>query len=67
MRKETIHCDVCGRQKQETNHWWMAIPIGESGIDKLLIQPNDADANGFDLCGSECVQRKVSEFLEGKA
>lgn len=65
MRVETVKCDVCGRQKQETNHWYqMLIRQDEMAIYCFGKVPETRE-DVIDLCGSECVQRKVNEFLGG--
>lgn len=62
MKVETYKCDVCGKQKGDVNHWWLVWmtpfaftvrPWGDDQVERTSIH----------LCGNECVQRKVSEFL----
>lgn len=65
-RSEVFKCDVCKKQKGEANHWFLA--AGGVGIQ---IMPWDKglakEPKVFHLCGEECVQRKVSEFLSARA
>ena len=62
-RAVQITCDQCGKQKQETNHWFMAAPyrggifVQHSGGDMLSLEPI------YDLCGEACVLKKVSEVI----
>jgi hypothetical protein len=66
MRKEQVVCDVCGAQKQETNHWFVMRLTGSSEASFILSLHN-ADCNWdhtpVDLCGEACVLKKVSELI----
>lgn len=58
-------CNVCGKLKQTTNHWWIAYISNGTG---LMISPwNEALANNEQvqtLCGQECVIKAVSEYMQ---
>ena len=62
-RKEQVTCDVCGAQKQETNHWFIVtvLPGGEAVIAGCAF----GSAGNFfaDCCGEACVLKKVSELI----
>jgi len=64
MRRETIICDVCGKSKQQTNHWFVVSLSGDIitifGRDSQL----DVDGKRFDCCGESCVLKKVSELIK---
>jgi hypothetical protein len=72
MKIQTFRCDVCKTIKQETNHWWL-VDIRLTGHSTLDITPwieieAQSDTIGsewtrFHICGEQCVQKKVSEFL----
>ena len=59
-------CDICGKQKGEANHWWMArlsdtaeaggTADPEAGGVTLLRWSKDASRNGdvYHLCGQRC-------------
>ena len=64
---ETITCDVCGKQKQQTNHWWMydrplkAYP--DSGF--VVWQWDDKHAKQYkSACGQECITKAVNEWMQ---
>ena len=62
-RKEQVTCDVCGAQKQETNHWFM-LSVGDQDIFVLASSSyRDNYAEPIDLCGEACVLKKVSELI----
>lgn len=66
MKQEQYACDMCGRQKQQSNHWFRvrvgnALHIyhwkyfGEGGDDDSILTAH--------ICGEECMQLLVSKFL----
>jgi hypothetical protein len=70
-RKEQVTCDVCGAQKQETNHWFVAVmektPIPDDifllslhRTNNVVCEPHEVKV---DLCGEACVLKKVSELI----
>ena len=67
MRKEQVTCDVCGAQKQETNHWFIITFIPKDPEDPSVVVSSCAwSASGriyFDVCGEACVLKKVSELI----
>jgi hypothetical protein len=78
MKIDTYQCDVCGKTKGDVNHWWIArsAKYGGNSIftmtdwnDKALrsefdVQGRDVkEKKEFHLCGSECVIKKVNEFM----
>ncbi len=73
MDVNTVACDVCGRMKQETNHWFLAIaPVDTSdprnngiafGTSEAVIQ----DSTGLILehiCGQECLHKRLSRWFD---
>lgn len=62
MRVQSIFCDVCKVQKGDTNHWWSIRIDGEG----FTVKQVENGGWGFDICGAECVQKKLSEFMGGQ-
>ncbi|HEY1767792.1 MAG TPA: hypothetical protein VGG26_09055 [Terracidiphilus sp.] len=67
----TKSCDICGRQKQETNHWLVAIT--RPGMEGILFLPADAvvskeerapDYKSRDLCGQACSTALFQQWLD---
>lgn len=66
-------CDVCGRAKQETNHWFLcqrfyaAALLGKARLSALKIAAWDNTLAREDaivhLCGESCAAIHLSEFL----
>lgn len=67
-------CDVCGKIKGESNHWWLVIKNlfttfeGVKVANLLILQWEQklVDSNSYyHLCSQSCVHKKVDEFMEG--
>jgi hypothetical protein len=61
--RQAISCDVCGNEKRQTNHWFVAHEQGEelrvSGwTPRSRLRPNSKH-----LCGQTCVHKLVDEFM----
>jgi hypothetical protein len=61
--QQVIACDICGAQKREANHWFVACEeSGElriSGWNSLHLQ-SPATKH---LCGETCAHKLISQFL----
>jgi cytoskeletal protein CcmA (bactofilin family) len=65
-----ISCAVCGTKKREANRWWVLFHA-DSGQAALIGAFEEAEtlqqwrtkAARFDLCGEECLYRKLSGIL----
>jgi hypothetical protein len=59
----TVNCDACGKQKEASNHWWIAIVGGGFSIwswdEDLSRQPTTKH-----LCGEGCVAKLMSKWME---
>jgi hypothetical protein len=66
-------CDVCGRKKLESNHWWMLtlgdVPCFEEGQPRqrfTLMPWNKAESGNpqfFHLCGQGCAMQAMERFM----
>jgi hypothetical protein len=61
--QQTIMCDICGTQKRQANHWFVA--RNESGELRISgWNPSRlASAGAKHLCGETCSLKFVSHFL----
>ena len=63
MIQQVITCDMCGAQKREANHWFIARE--ESG--ELCINgwnsPHTLSPGTRHLCGETCVHKLISQDL----
>ncbi len=67
-------CDVCGRKKIESNHWWMLVlgdvPCFEEGqpAQRFTLMPwNKAESSNPDfyhLCGQGCAMQAMERFMD---
>jgi hypothetical protein len=62
-----VKCDICGRQKQETNHWLVAITRPEyEGILFVPVEASGLRVEGYtheDICGEDCMHKRLSRWL----
>lgn len=62
---DTYACDVCGKQKQETNHWFYVARSASNpgGIFTVYHWQDDMNIEFcVHLCGMECLLKKVAEL-----
>jgi hypothetical protein len=63
----TQACDVCGRLKQQVNHWLRITVSDTEGI--VIVPAIDGKKSYFhglaieDICGAECAQKRLSQWL----
>jgi hypothetical protein len=71
---ETFHCEICGKQKGNVDHWWLAWtenyrpPYDGAPIKPILkIYPwenmSAHDAEVKHLCGQSCLQTLVARWM----
>jgi hypothetical protein len=59
----TMSCDVCGKHKEVSNHWWVVFQV--SGLElwpwrEDLAQHSEAKH----LCGEGCAAKLMSKWME---
>lgn len=66
MSKETaIKCDVCGKKKEDANHWWSLHVNYEKGSASLEIGKLDSqNITSADVCGHQCAVQCLARFLD---
>jgi hypothetical protein len=61
--RQAISCDICGRDKQQTNHWFVAYEHGQ----ELRISGWNSQARmslkSKHLCGQTCLHKLVDDFM----
>ncbi|HVZ82754.1 MAG TPA: hypothetical protein VG893_03700 [Terracidiphilus sp.] len=63
MIRQAISCDICGTDKQQTNHWFVAYEQnGELRIAGWRSQSR-LRAGTKHLCGQTCLHKLVDEFM----
>ena len=63
MIRQAISCDICGAEKKQTNHWFVASEqAGELRIGGWSSR-NRLRAGSKHLCGQTCLHKLVDEFM----
>jgi hypothetical protein len=61
--RQAISCDICGTDKQQTNHWFVAYEQnGELRISGWNTQSRLRSGSKH-LCGQTCLHKLVDEFM----
>lgn len=71
MEQTILICDVCGRQKGETNHWALVVTSKTPSVlgiafGRLQDENNLADPDELTIehvCGRECATKRLAQFL----
>ncbi len=62
MIRQAISCDVCGAEKKQTNHWFVASEQGGELRVSGWNSRNRLRAGSKHLCGQTCMHKLVDEF-----
>ena len=63
MIQQVITCDICGSQKRQTNHWFVArVEAGELRINGWNSVHHFPPGTKH-LCGETCAHKLISHFL----
>lgn len=61
--RQAISCDICGAEKKQTNHWFVACEqAGEMRVSGWHSR-NRLRAGSKHLCGQTCLHKLLDEFL----
>ncbi|MDR3728018.1 MAG: hypothetical protein P4K86_13340 [Terracidiphilus sp.] len=63
MIRQAISCDICGSEKKQTNHWFVAYDQGEELRVSGWNSRNRLRAGSKHLCGQTCLHKLVDEFM----
>ena len=65
MIRQAISCDICGAEKRQTNHWFVAYTHG----GEMRVTGWNANSRlrtgSKHLCGQTCLHKLVDEFIAG--
>jgi hypothetical protein len=69
----SFSCDICGKTKGESNHWWMATagpPVcseEQESADRFTLLPWSAESccssELHHLCGQSCAMQALARFM----
>ena len=65
--KSTVICDVCGKERQQTNHWWTALVSSAGWWTIKHYDDNDNYSGLKHLCGQACVHTMVDAWMSSGA
>jgi hypothetical protein len=65
---QAFNCDVCGRAKGQTNHWWIVyLGAGHGNGSSLVVNPWEEvlsrEIEAKHACGNACTQKLLERFL----
>ena len=63
MIRQAISCDICGTEKQLTNHWFVAYDQGGELRVSGWNSRNRLRAGAKHLCGQTCLHKLVDDFM----
>lgn len=63
MIRQAISCDICGSEKRQTNHWFVAYEqAGELRVSGWTSR-HRLRADSKHLCGQTCLHKLMDEFM----
>ncbi|HEY1159415.1 MAG TPA: hypothetical protein VGE83_02225 [Terracidiphilus sp.] len=65
MIRQAISCDICGTEKKQTNHWFVAYDQGGELRVSGWNSRNRLRPGMKHLCGQTCLHKLVDEFMAG--
>lgn len=63
MIRQAISCDICGSEKKQTNHWFVAYEQGGELRIGGWTSKNRLRSGAHHLCGQTCLHKLVDEFM----
>ncbi len=63
MIRQAISCDICGNEKKQTNHWFVAYDQGGELRVSGWNSRNRLRPGSKHLCGQTCLHKLVDEFM----
>lgn len=63
MIRQAISCDICGAEKKQTNHWFVACEIGDELRVSTWNSRNRLRTGSKHLCGQACLHKLADDFM----
>ena len=63
MIRQAISCDICGTEKKQTNHWFVAYEQGGELRVSGWNSRNRLRPGSKHLCGQTCLHKLVDDFM----
>src|SRR5208282_2663523 len=61
--RQAISCDICGTEKKQTNHWFVACDLGGELRVSGWNSRNRLRPGSKHLCGQTCLHMLVDDFM----
>jgi hypothetical protein len=61
--RQAISCDICGSEKKQTNHWFVAYEYGAELRVSGWSSRNRLRPGSKHLCGQTCLHKLVDDFM----
>lgn len=61
--RQAISCDICGAEKRQTNHWFVAYEVGGELRISGWSARNRLRAGSKHLCGQTCLHKLADDFM----
>lgn len=61
--RQAISCDICGRDMQQSNHWFVACEKGTELRVSVWTPRGRLHGGAKHLCGQTCLHKLMDEFL----
>jgi hypothetical protein len=61
--RQSVSCDICGTEKRQTNHWYVAHEHGGELRLSGWNSRNRSRAGSKHLCGQTCLHKLVDDFM----
>jgi hypothetical protein len=61
--RQAISCDICGAEKRQTNHWFVAYEQGEELRLCGWSSRQRKRPGSMHLCGQKCLHKLVDDFM----
>jgi len=61
--RQAISCDICGTEKKQTNHWFVAYDHGGELRLSGWVSRNRLRPGSKHLCGQTCLHKLVDDFM----
>ncbi len=63
MIRQAISCDICGAEKRQTNHWFVAYEQGQELRLSGWASRHRSRPDSKHLCGQTCLHKLVDDFM----
>jgi len=61
--RQAVSCDICGTDKKQTNHWFVALDLVSEIRLSGWNSPACTQPGAKHLCGNTCMHRLVDDFM----